>query len=60
MKPTRFFVLVALLFALPTLAATPTTFDRYFEDATLRVDYVHVGNAEEEWIAIDRIYLNQT
>ncbi|HPC83799.1 MAG TPA: M64 family metallopeptidase [Thermoanaerobaculaceae bacterium] len=31
------------------------TFDTYFVDRTLRVDYVHVGNASEEVFALDRL-----
>ena len=31
-------------------------FEKYFEDATLRIDYYHTGNAEEEIVAIDRLY----
>ena len=36
-------------------AGIDTPFNRDFEDATLRVDYYHVGNAVEEFISIDRV-----
>jgi hypothetical protein len=32
-------------------------FNDYFIDRTMRVDYFHIGNAEEEIITIDRIYM---
>ncbi|MBN1407685.1 MAG: peptidase M64 [Calditrichaceae bacterium] len=31
-------------------------FEDYFEDATMRVDYYHTGDADEEFITIDQIY----
>ncbi len=31
-------------------------FDRWFVDRTLRVDYYHIGNAEEEAVTLDRLY----
>lgn len=35
-------------------------FDDYFTDATMRIDYFHVGNAETEDFTIDRIYKYDT
>ncbi len=32
------------------------SFEDSFEDATLRIDFHHTGNAEEEIVAIDRLY----
>lgn len=31
-------------------------FNKYFNDNTMRVDYFHVGNANEEFITVDQIY----
>ncbi|MBN2425792.1 MAG: peptidase M64 [Calditrichaceae bacterium] len=31
-------------------------FDKYFTGQTMRIDYVHVGDNDEEWVAIDHIY----
>lgn len=31
-------------------------FDDYFIDKTMRVDYIHIGDAKEETISIDRVY----
>jgi hypothetical protein len=42
-----------------SVAAGSTAGESYednFEDATLRIDYHHTGNAEEEIVAIDRLY----
>jgi hypothetical protein len=48
-------VLGAVLFS--TVAALAgESFEDHFEDATLRIDFHHTGNAEEEIVAIDRIY----
>ena len=37
------------------LTATAQDFDRYFEDATLRLDYIFAGNAERQTIAVDEL-----
>ena len=37
-------------------ASAGESFEDSFEDATLRIDYHHTGNAEEEIVAIDRLY----
>jgi len=53
------FLLISSLFvAIGTLAGE--SFEDNFEDATLRIDYHHTGNAEEEIIAIDRLYRQGT
>jgi hypothetical protein len=46
--------LAALAAAFPT-AAGAVDFDRYFLDATMRIDFVHVGDAKEEMITLDRV-----
>jgi len=38
------------------LSAQPVTFDNYFENSTMRVDYYHTGDADEGFISIDQIY----
>ena len=32
-------------------------FDSVFEDRTMRVDYYHGGNAKEDWISLDHVYV---
>jgi hypothetical protein len=41
-------------------ASAGESFEDNFENATLRIDYHHTGNAEEEIIAIDRLYRQGT
>jgi len=50
--------LVLALVALPgaLLAQTTVRFADHFVDRTMRVDYYHAGNAEEEGVTLDRIY----
>lgn len=46
-----------LLLAVPATAEeTASEFDHWFLDRTLRVDYYHIGNAEEETVTLDRVY----
>ena len=37
------------------LTATAQDFDRYFEDATLRLDYIFAGHAKHQAIAVDEL-----
>ena len=32
------------------------TFDKYFVDKTMRVDYYHIGDAKNEFVTVDQIY----
>lgn len=32
------------------------SFDNYFNNSTMRIDYHHTGDSNTEWISIDRIY----
>ncbi|MDH4197454.1 MAG: IgA Peptidase M64 [Candidatus Aminicenantes bacterium] len=50
--------LVLAFVALPgvLLAQAPVPFADHFVDRTMRVDYYHAGNAEEESVTVDRIY----
>ncbi len=42
-----------LFFIFCTLAATAQEFDKHFQNATLRIDYIFAGNASQQMIAID-------
>ena len=46
---------VLLLFGCLSAQEGPV-FDDYFIDKTMRVDYIHIGDAKEETITIDRVY----
>ncbi len=41
-------------------ASAAEPFESHFEDSTLRIDFHHTGNAEEEIISIDRLYRQGT
>ena len=47
-------LILIISFAAGALAGE--SFEDSFEDSTLRIDYHHTGNAEEEIVAIDRLY----
>lgn len=52
-------ILAALIFGLmifSSQAQENVSFDRYFLDKTMRVDYYHVGDSKEETITLDKIY----
>ncbi|NOX36545.1 MAG: peptidase M64 [Calditrichaeota bacterium] len=52
-----FWIFVALLAGILTgLGAQQNAFSTYFEDQTLRVDYYHVGTADQESIVLDELY----
>lgn len=55
MKIIRIFIVLMII---PVLfwAESNKEFDQYFIDATMRVDYFHVGDANEEFATVDQIY----
>jgi hypothetical protein len=52
-QPWAWFILG--LAVLSPAAAGPDDFDRYFLDKTMRLDTTHIGNAQQEFITLDRI-----
>jgi len=55
MNPLRSILLLLPLVVLSTSMVRAAGFDDDFEDATLRVDFYQIGDAESETIAIDRL-----
>jgi hypothetical protein len=53
--PRQALITILTLVAAAASAADLSTFEKYFEDATMRVDYYHTGSAAEEVIALDRV-----
>ncbi len=54
-------LLLSAALAVPASAAPAApAFDRYFVDQTMRVDYVHVGNAQAEEVTLDRVWVQGT
>lgn len=51
--------ILSFIILLPTFiySQQPVNFGDYFLDRTMRIDYYHIGNAEEEIITIDKIYM---
>lgn len=56
MKKLHFIIILACCFVTGLVAEEAKSFDGYFSDATMRIDYFHIGDAEQEWITIDHIY----
>ena len=51
-------VLISLFISLVAMLikAQTVTFDNYFIDKTMRIDYYHIGDAKSEIITLDKIY----
>jgi len=48
---------IILVFSTTISEAQPNPdFQQYFTDHTMRIDYTHMGDAEAEFIALDKIY----
>jgi len=56
MKKVNITVLSLLLLTFMGYAQFPDNFDRYFVDKTMRIDYLHIGDAKEEMATIDQVY----
>ncbi len=56
MKQTHLVFILVLLMSGILCAQDKSVFDDYFVDKTMRVDYMHIGDAKEETVTIDRIY----
>jgi hypothetical protein len=54
--------LIFLLLLVPLLsnAQNNVSFDRYFTDQTMRIDYFHTGDAKSEIFSVDKIYRQGT
>lgn len=53
------YLLICFLLLIPLIAPAQSTidFDRWFENRTLRIDYHHTGDARDEFMTLDRMYL---
>jgi hypothetical protein len=56
MKTVSAIITLLLTLNLTLLSQDLDLFDRYFTDQTMRIDYYHIGDANEEYITIDQIY----
>ncbi|MCP5050477.1 MAG: peptidase M64 [bacterium] len=55
MKKYAAVILILFLVPLALPGKGDASFDEYFKDKTMRLDYFHSGNAKEEHFAVDRI-----
>ncbi len=54
-KPLGLRMILLIVFVLNAFNSQAQKFDSYFTDATLRIDYVFAGNANQQWIAVDEL-----
>ena len=52
MKAIFFFLIISI----SILPQSNPKFEEYFLDATMRIDYFHIGDAKTEMFTIDRMY----
>lgn len=50
------FLSLMIFLSVSITAAQSQTFDRFFENKTLRVDYFHTGTASKELVGLDQAY----
>ncbi len=50
-------IAILVLFSSFVYSQESLNFNDYFIDKTMRIDYYHIGNAEEEIITLDKIYM---
>lgn len=49
-------LILLFVFSLNNYSQNFTTFSKYFNDKTMRIDYFHIGNSTTEDFTIDRLY----
>ena len=47
--------IITLLFLALAMTVSAQDFSSYFDDATLRLDYIFAGNAQHQTIAVDEL-----
>ena len=56
MKRIIVFLSSILIFSNVLPAQESVRFDDYFIDKTMRIDYFHLGDAQQEWVTVDQVY----
>ncbi len=56
MKKLIFVLYLTSLFTNATFGQEFETFNKFFIDETMRIDYYHIGDASDEFITLDQIY----
>lgn len=60
MTKLKTIIILFALLSLPAYPGLPGTFADYFTDQAMRIDYFHLGDKNQEFITIDRIYKQGT
>lgn len=60
MKKSRIIIMMILVFSALVFAESSVKFTDFFINETMRIDYFHVGDKNEEYVTIDRIYRQGT
>jgi len=55
-KLSAILIFGSIIFMTSIFCQDLSTFNKYFLDETMRIDYYHIGNAKEESITLDQIY----
>ena len=56
MKRIIVFLSSILIFSNVLPAQESVRFDDYFINKTMRIDYFHLGDAQQEWVTVDQVY----
>lgn len=56
MKRAFVFIIIAFLVSGIIFAQQSVKFDDYFIDSTMRIDYFHIGDSQQEWVTLDQVY----
>ncbi len=56
MKKIILLLIAVMSFNLNIIAQNFETFNKYFIDKTMRIDYYHIGDADTELITVDQVY----
>ena len=56
MKKFILLLIAVMSFSVSVIAQNFETFNKYFIDKTMRIDYYHIGDADTELITVDQVY----
>jgi hypothetical protein len=56
MKPIELIIWITLFIPMVILTQNQVSFNEFFLDKTMRIDYYHIGDATNESITIDKVY----
>lgn len=56
MKTKKNLIYVFLTIITINMSAQTISFDQFFFDKTMRIDYYHIGDSNEEFVTVDKVY----